>query len=56
MKLNITLKKDQDGFYTASCYSLKGCHSQGRTKAEAVTNIKEAIVGYLASAKKHREP
>ena len=26
-----------------------GCHSQGRTKEEAVANIKEAIEGYIVS-------
>jgi antitoxin HicB len=55
MKLNITLKKEEDGFYTASCNELKGCHSQGRTKGEAIANINEAIAGYLASMKKHGE-
>ena len=33
----------------AECPSLPGCISQGRTKAEALTNIKEAIEGYVAA-------
>ena len=33
----------EDGFWVAECPSLPGCISQGKTKAEAVLNIKEAI-------------
>ncbi len=37
----------EDGFYVAECPSLPGCISQGKTKEEAIKNIKEAIEGYL---------
>ncbi len=37
----------EDGYYVAECPSLPGCISQGRTKEEAIENIKEAIEGYL---------
>jgi len=47
MKLEVILKKDEDGFYVASCPAIKGCHSQGRTRREALANIREAIVGCL---------
>lgn len=47
MKLEVILKKDEDGYYVASCPAIKGCHSQGRTKREALANIREAIVGCL---------
>ena len=40
----------------AECPSLPGCISQGKTRAEALTNIKDAMTGYLASLKKHGEP
>ena len=56
MKFAITLEKDEDGFIIASCPALHGCHSQGRTKEEAIANIEEAIRGYIASMRKHREP
>ena len=29
--------------------SLSGCISQGKTKPEAIANVKEAIEGYVAS-------
>ena len=32
-----------------SCPLLKGCHSQGATKAEALENIRDAIREWLAS-------
>ncbi len=56
MKFAITLEEDEDGFIVASCPVLPGCHTQGRTKAEAVANIKEAIQGYVASMRMHGEP
>ena len=39
----------EDGYWVAECPSLSGCLSQGRTKEEAVTNIKEAIRVYIAA-------
>ncbi len=56
MKFAITLEPDEDGFIVASCPALSGCHSQGRTKEEAIVNIKEAIRGYIVSMRKHGEP
>lgn len=56
MKFAITFEKDEDGFIIVSCLALPGCHSQGKTKEEAVENIREAIQGYVASLQKHDEP
>ncbi len=56
MKFAITLEQDEDGFIISSCPALPGCHSQGRTKGEAIANIEEAIRGYIASKRKHGEP
>ena len=39
----------EDGYWVSECPSLLGCVSQGKTKHEAVANIKEAIEGYVAS-------
>jgi len=37
----------EDGYWVAECPSLPGCISQGKTKAEAAANVKEAIELYL---------
>jgi predicted RNase H-like HicB family nuclease len=37
----------EDGFWVAECPSLPGCISQGKNREEAVTNIREAIEGYI---------
>ncbi len=55
MRFTVTLEKDEDGFIIASCPALQGCHSQGKTKEEALFNIQEAIKGYIASMRKHGE-
>jgi predicted RNase H-like HicB family nuclease len=38
-----------DGFWVADCPSLPGCVSQGPSRDEAVTNVKEAISVYIES-------
>jgi len=37
----------EDGYWVVECPSLPGCISQGRTKEEAITNIREAIAVYI---------
>jgi len=37
----------ENGYWVAECPSLPGCISQGRTKEEAVANIREAIQAYI---------
>ena len=39
----------EDGYWVAVCPSLLGCISQGRSRQDAIANIKEAIDGYVAS-------
>ncbi len=55
MKFRIIVQPDEDGVFVAECPTLPGCISQGQTRAEALTNIQDAIQGYLASLKKHNE-
>ena len=43
MKFNVTLDRDEDGVWIAECPAIPGCVSQGKTKQEAVENIKDAI-------------
>jgi predicted RNase H-like HicB family nuclease len=38
-----------DGWWVAECASLPGCVSQGRTREEAITNIREAIALYVSA-------
>ncbi len=56
MKYRVLLEPDQDGVYVAEVPALPGCISQGRTRAKAVANIKEAIAAYLESLKAHGDP
>lgn len=39
--------RGEDGFWVAECPSLPGCISQGRTREEAIQNIREAIALYI---------
>lgn len=55
MKYKVIISQDEDGVFVAECLELPGCVSQGKTKAEALKNIKDAIQGYLESLKKHGE-
>ena len=43
----VIICRGEDGYWVVECPSLPGCVSQGRTKAEAIANIKEAIRGYV---------
>ena len=43
MRFMVLLQKDEDGFIVAECPDLPGCFSQGKTRDEALTNIKDAI-------------
>jgi len=56
MKYRIFIEQDEDGIFVAECPSLPGCISQGKTRKDAIENIKDAISGYLDSLKKHNEP
>jgi len=47
MKLNVVIEKDEDGYFVAEVPALPGCLSQGKSKKEALENIKEAIEGWL---------
>ena len=47
MKLHVIVEKDEAGYYVAEVPALPGCLSQGKTYEEAITNIKEAIDGWL---------
>ena len=46
----VVLEPEDEGGYYIYCPILKGCHSCGDTKEEALKNIKEAIELWLESA------
>jgi predicted RNase H-like HicB family nuclease len=56
VKYRVLIDPDEDGIFVAECPALPGCISQGKTRSEALTNITDAMTGYLASLKKHGEP
>ncbi|HVX85752.1 MAG TPA: type II toxin-antitoxin system HicB family antitoxin [Phycisphaerae bacterium] len=56
MRYRVIINEDEDGIFVAECPTLPGCVSQGRTREEAVVNIRDAIGGYIASLEKHGEP
>ncbi len=46
----------EDGYWVAECPSLPGCISQGKTKEQALINIKEAIRGYITALEEDKLP
>ena len=56
MKFRVLIEPDEDGIFVANVPSLPGCISQGSTRTEALSNVKEAIRAYLESLEKHGEP
>ena len=47
IKLVTTLARDEDGVWVAECPSIPGCVSQGDTRDEALSNVREAIAACL---------
>ena len=48
MKYRVVLRQTDEG-YSVNCPGLPGCWSQGATEAEAIDNIRDAIVEYQAA-------
>lgn len=47
MKFVVNIDRDEDGVWIVECPSIPGCVSQGATKDEALTNVRDAIRGCL---------
>ena len=45
-----------DGWFVAECPSLPGCISQGRTRPDAIANIRDAIDLLLEELQERGEP
>lgn len=43
MTFQVTLERDEDGMWCVECPAIPGCVSQGKTRDEALENIKDAI-------------
>jgi predicted RNase H-like HicB family nuclease len=47
MNIKVVIEQDEDGYFVAHVPALKSCWSQGKTREEALENIREAIDLYL---------
>jgi predicted RNase H-like HicB family nuclease len=47
MNVKVIVEQGEDGYFVAHVPALKGCWSQGKTREEALANIREAIDLYL---------
>jgi predicted RNase H-like HicB family nuclease len=47
MNVKIVIEAGEDGYFVAHVPALKSCWSQGKTREEALDNIREAIDLYL---------
>ena len=52
----VVVYRGEDEYWIAECPSLPGCVSQGKSKEEAIDNIKEAIKGYVAALEEDNLP
>jgi predicted RNase H-like HicB family nuclease len=50
MQYVVQIEENDEGF-SVSCPGLPGCWSQGKTRKEALANIKDAIATYLETIK-----
>lgn len=48
MTYRVNIRKSDEG-YSVWCPGLPGCWSEGKTEAEALENVKDAISEYLAA-------
>lgn len=49
MKLKVVVYEAEEGGYWAEVPALPGCASQGDTMDELMTNVREAVDGWLAA-------
>lgn len=46
---HVLVEQDEADWYVATCLALPGFVTQGRSRQEALANIKDAIVAWLAT-------
>jgi predicted RNase H-like HicB family nuclease len=47
MTLKVVIESGEDSGFVAHVPALRGCWSQGKTRAEALSNVREAIEAWL---------
>ena len=52
----VVLRRGEDSGWIAECPGLPGCVSQGKNKAEAIANIKEAIDAWVETMQANGRP
>ena len=52
----VILYPGEDGYFVVECPSLPGCISQGKTREEAIENIREAIQLYIEVLEEKGQP
>ena len=56
---NFIVQYEQDGeggYYVSKVMELDGCHSHGKTKQQALNNLREAMEGYLEVKLEYDDP
>lgn len=56
MRFVVTIERDEDGVFVAECPAIPGCLSQGRSREEALRNIREAIALCLETRRQEGLP
>jgi predicted RNase H-like HicB family nuclease len=56
MRYTVVLERESDGGFVVSVPALPGCVSQGDTRADALSNIREAIELYLEDCRAAGDP
>jgi len=53
MNIKVIVEPGEDGYFVAHVPSLKSCWSQGKTKQDALQNIREAIDLYAIGSEEY---
>ena len=56
LRYTVVLQQEADGGFIAMVPALPGCVSQGDTRNEALTNIREAMAAYIDDCREAGEP
>ena len=56
LRYNVIFRPEREGGFTVVVPILPGCVTYGKNLKEAKRMVADAIEGYIASLKKHKEP